>query len=288
MATNSNIEWCHHTFSPWHGCSKISPGCKHCYAETLTKRFGGDYWGNSPRKMMSDAYWKEPLKWARDARNSGTRQRVFCASMADVFEDRPELVEPRKRLEGLIFDTADALDWLLLTKRPDNVPGMMPVDVTRLCWLGTSVEDQEQADKRIPHLLKCAAAVRFLSCEPLLGPVDLETIPDTTERVVAQYKPLCGLRWEWTGRGIELIPKMRGPRLDWIVVGGESGPGARPFHVEWARSIQEQCKAAGVAFFNKQLGSNPYMDGKPLRLTDRKGGDMSEWPADLRVRETPR
>jgi hypothetical protein len=180
---------------------------------------------------------------------------VFCASLADVFEDRPELIEPRRRLAGLIRDTPH-LDWLLLTKRPGNARRMIPemwaagAGWPRNYWVGASVEDQERADERIPELLEVPAPVLFLSIEPLLGPIEFAT--------------LAG--------------------VSWVIVGGESGPKARPCDLGWIRSIIGQCRSAGVAPFVKQLGGRPI----GLRLTDRKGGEPAEWPEDLRVREFPR
>ena len=186
MGQDSKIEWTHHTFNHWWGCIKVSPGCEHCYAETLSKRYGHSIWGpakTTQRRTFGEKHWVEPLKWDRLAQVSGERKRVFCASMADVFEDHPQLPSEREKLWALIEQTP-MLDWLLLTKRPENVNRMLP-DMWELgglpsnIWIGTSVENQEQADKRIPELLKVPARVRFLSCEPLLGPVDLSRwLPD--------------------------------------------------------------------------------------------------------------
>jgi len=282
MSANTKIEWCHHTFNPWIGCAHVSPGCENCYAEVNTfarrQRAGGiELWGpKSERHVTSEANWRQPFKWDRDAAAAGERRRVFCASLSDVFEDRADLIAPRSWLWRLIEDTPN-LDWLLLTKRPQNALGMLPWgpnDGAWLraplpnVWLGTTVEDQRRANERIPHLLRTPAAVRFLSCEPLLGPVDLthaRCSPPSEESI------------------------------DWVIVGGESGHGARPFDLTWAQSIVEQCRGAGVAVFVKQLGARPEhpmaydfkSDTLRLKLRDRKGGDMDEWPADLRVREYP-
>jgi protein gp37 len=241
MAENSHIEWTDHTFNPWWGCAKVSPGCKHCYAETLAHRYHPGNWGvNGTRKMMSEAYWKQPEKWNRKAAEAGRIDRVFCASMADVFEDRPELVDPRQRLFQLIEGTP-SLMWLLLTKRPENVLDMV--------WWGTffdlgtpwpdnvcimtSVENQEMADQRIPQLLAIPSRYRGLSVEPLLGPVDLKF-------------GLTLSHDDW---------RQRPEAIHWVIVGGESGPGARPMHPDWARSIRDQCVMAGVPFFFKQWGA---------------------------------
>lgn len=182
MGKETTISWTHSTFNPWRGCQKVSPGCAHCYAETLSKRNPKvlGVWGpDGTRVVASEAKWREPLAWDKAAREAGERHRVFCASLADVFEDRPELAAPRSRLLDLIRDTP-SLDWLLLTKRPENIirlwddvaPTGMEYPAPNV-WLGVSVEDQARADERVPQILAIPAAVRFLSCEPLLGSVDL-------------------------------------------------------------------------------------------------------------------
>ena len=300
MAQDSKIQWTHHTFNPWRGCTKVSPGCEHCYAETMSKRNPsvlGEWGPNGKRVIAAESYWRQPLAWDRAAAKAWERHRVFCASLADVFEDRKELHRPRLRLFRLIEATPN-LDWLLLTKRPENVmPALKQAAmlddsefvtawyfrsrVPHNVWLGVSVEDQQRADERIPLLLQTPAAVRFLSCEPLLGPISLRNVPGLNKLPAVHAAE---------GRGHAGI--------DWVIVGGESGPGSRPFQVEWARSLRDQCKAAGVPFFLKQLGSNPvephYQDTRPttmihlpMSLRDKKGGDMAEWPADLRIREFP-
>lgn len=245
MGENTKIEWATHTFNPWIGCSRVSPGCQHCYAESLAKRTKLVEWGpQAERHVTSDASWRQPLKWAKQAREAGTRPRVFCASMADVFEDRPELFSVRGRLWDLIFRTPE-LDWLLLTKRPQNISGMVPwVQPWANVWLGTTVEDQQRADERIPHLLATPAAVRFLSCEPLLGPVNLDSEHSDGIHALGCGDPYCLSR--------DVLSDCRG--VDWVIIGGESGPGARPMHPQWARSIRDQCQAAGVPFFFKQWG----------------------------------
>ena len=257
---NSNIEWTDHTFNPWMGCTKVSDGCKNCYAETLMdKRYGKVKWGpQGQRVRTSAANWKKPLKWDREAAAAGKRARVFCASLADVFEDKPdqrdEMDKWRTELFQLIQDTPN-LDWLLLTKRPENVMEMVGnvpwyYGLPNV-WIGTSVENQEQADKRIPALVSIPAAVRFLSMEPLLGPIDLD---------------LSGSNYGIHG-------------IDWVIVGGESGPNARPMHPDWARGIRNQCQEAGVPFFFKQWGEwawtgdyitdNLYADKQRYMFADR-------------------
>lgn len=368
MGKNSSIQWTHHTFSPWIGCQRVSPGCEHCYAEAYDKRVGGAKlpdgtkslrWGpKAPRVRTSAANWRKPLAWNLAAEKAGERHRVFCSSLADVFEDRPELVPWRAELFDLIARTPH-LDWLLLTKRPEHITPLLRSTLAffeanrgshcdaaitlRLwldgvgndgkpwpppnVWLGTTVEDQQRADERIPALLEVPAAVRFLSCEPLLDRVDLKMWP---------------MHWHWdfrfrspeearaAGAMAELRPQAlvaaglglrRG--IDWVIIGGESGPKARPFDVHWARDLLRQCRSAGVAPFVKQLGANvrtrnddglvsdfdeggwfldpdrveEHVNGYRedhqgaevrVRLVDPAGGDMAEWPEDLRVREFPR
>jgi protein gp37 len=459
MAQDSKIAWTTHTFNPWRGCTKVSDGCKFCYADTLSKRNPKTLgiWGkNGTRVVAAESAWKEPVKWNKLAEQAGERHRVFCASLADVFEaadtmpadSLPAVRAARVRLFELIRTTPH-LDWLLLTKRPENWRSVIE-ETLILCqgggpddknyfrdhdgdfpegdlanwlndwtgdeppdnvWLGTSVENQEAADERIPHLLKCPAAVRFLSCEPLLGPVNLrhwehsdvwkgpaptdrwsdyqwpEWVPPKLRRHIQSFwdeavygrsprqwvesfvttptrsnegMPAFGRRvgvnrsnwitletdpaalkfgrlvpcWNniaaivfddgsfemgkgtsfgpgWLSRYLDPDGAYR-HRLHWVIVGGESGPGARPLDVHWARDIVTQCKAAGVACFVKQLGRRPHDDLENLpawpvgeigrgfatvelggqdrlapAMEDDKGGDPSEWPQDLRVREFP-
>ena len=176
MGQHSAIEWTDHTFNPWWGCKKVSPGCEHCYAETWALRYGFDLWGNNQRRFFSKAHWNEPLIWNRKAIEQKTRARVFCASMSDVFEDNPILFEERRRLWSLISKT-DNLDWLLLTKRPENmkkfVPykGKWPINV----WAMATTENQELADYRIPFLLNIDSEIKGLSIEPMLGPVNIKS-----------------------------------------------------------------------------------------------------------------
>ncbi|MEM8535565.1 MAG: phage Gp37/Gp68 family protein [Chloroflexota bacterium] len=224
MGQNSSIEWTDHTFNPWWGCTKVSPGCKHCYAESLSSRYGHDVWGpHKARRTFGEKHWQEPLKWHRTAVEQKRRIRVFCASMADVFEDNGSIKGERERLWRLIEETP-MLDWLLLSKRPENMSKFSPWKGTwpTNIWAMTSIETQEEAEKRIPELLKVPAALRALSVEPLLGSVDLSL---------------------WLSE------------IQWVIVGGESGPSARPMKPEWACEVRDQCKDAGVAFFFKQWGT---------------------------------
>lgn len=272
VGENSKIEWTDHTFNPWIGCTKVSEGCKHCYAETLMdKRYGRVEWGpQGARVRTSAANWKKPLAWNRKAAAEGKRARVFCASLADVFEDKPDQPEMygwRAELFDMIELTPN-LDWLLLTKRPENVMLMLPREWQRYSewgcppknfWIGTSVENQEQADKRIPELLNIPAAVRFLSMEPLLGPVSL----DNGETSWLTCHGACTDESEDVCRSFEYTNKcFHG--IDWVIVGGESGAHARPMHPDWVRSIRDQCQAAGVPFFFKQWGEWVFENQLPV------------------------
>lgn len=255
MAENSNIEWTDHTFNPWIGCQKVSPGCDHCYAETWDARglqHRESRWGpHAARTRTSQANWRKPLAWNRDAERAGTRARVFCASLADVFDNHPSILpEWRADLWALIAATPH-LDWLLLTKRPQNIDRMLPHGWNGgwpNVWLGTTVENQAEADRRIPHLLATPAAVRFLSCEPLLD---------------------------------RITPNLDG--IHWVICGGESGPGARPMHPNWARSLRDQCVAAGVAFHFKQWGEfrPPETESEWRDFHDGKGFNGSLMPNGL-------
>ena len=284
MAENSKIEWTDHTFNPWVGCSKVSPGCQYCYAEQLMDlRYSKVQWGpKGTRQVTSEANWKLPLKWNKRAKREGRRYRVFCASLADVFEDREEVIQWRANLFAMIERTRN-LDWLLLTKRPENVCQLIGEGTGRHStawladcnhvWIGTSIENQETADERIPHLLTIPAAVRFLSIEPLLGPIDLGKWL-CTNRANWQCQKCGGFLYSYDAcnhcggskdylTGSHVANKRdpgsftgwtnRQP-IDWVIVGGESGQHARPMHPEWARSLRDQCVNAGVPFFFKQWG----------------------------------
>ena len=250
MGFESKIEWTTHTFNPWWGYTKVSDGCKFCYAESIAKRYGQNVWGpNVPRRTMSDAYWQQPAKWNRDARSARVRAQVFCASMADVFEpDAPE--DQRERLWQVIRETPE-LDWQLLTKRPQHIAEFLPEDWGvgwHNVWLGTSIEDQRVA-VRSQQLNAVPAQVRFLSVEPLIGAVD--------------ELPLNG--------------------ISWVIIGGESGPGARPMRVEWAQSVIEQCLKNNVACFFKQAGSVLARQWG----AKGKGNDWEQFPTNFQRREMP-
>jgi len=230
MGKNSSIEWTDHTFNPWWGCAHVSPGCENCYAEAWAKRVGEKVWGTKQdRRFFTEKHWSEPLKWNADAESEKNRKRVFCASMADVFELRSDLDEWREKLWGLINETP-SLDWLLLTKRPQNIGKTVPwiKDWPNNVWLGTTVEDQKRADERLPVLLQFPAKRRFLSCEPLLGPVDLSN---------------------WTRHRPKKLNE-----IDWVIAGGESGANARAMLPGWARKLRDECQQSGIPFHFKQWG----------------------------------
>ena len=342
MADRTNIAWCDATFNPWIGCTKVGPGCEHCYASVSTpaRTLGVVLGAGQPRRRTSESNWRKPLAWnarpfsecmacgwrgeKRDTKEvmnpigfhpapgavrgcpkcdahaiKEARRRVFCASLADVFDNEvPE--EWRVQLWGLIENTPN-LTWLLLTKRIGNAAKMLPscrwgktysANPYPNVWLGATIVNQEEADRDIPKLLATPAAKRFVSYEPALGPVDFEFHLPCKEEGIAG--------------------------LDWILVGGESAqPGypARPFDIQWARDTVRQCREAGVAVFVKQMGSalrvrndsmeewpdeDAFSDAIPeeyqpayqgelvcIRLKDRAGADPAEWPSDLRVREFP-
>ena len=221
MAQNSSIEWTSHTFNPWWGCTKISDGCKFCYAEAIANRYGQNVWGpTAQRRTFGDKHWSEPLKWNEDARRSGTRARVFCASMADVFDERaPD--EERQKLWELIRCTP-FLNWQILTKRPQLIVDFLPDDWNDgydNVWMGTSVAD-ERVVHRIEELVSVPAVVHCLSLEPLLGPLENLPLGD----------------------------------IEWVIVGGESGPKSRPMRQEWVEDIRLQCFNNQVPFFFKQWG----------------------------------
>jgi protein gp37 len=229
MGERTEISWCDHTFNTHEGCEKVSPGCTNCYAASLNEWLrGGENWGpKSPRRFFGDAHWAKPLRWNRSAQEAGIRRRVFCASVGDVFEDRPDLDGVRERLWNLI-DVTPALDWLLLTKRPENVATMIPWldddEPMPNAWLGVTAENDEYATKRIPILLKHRDhfAKLFVSYEPALGPINW----------ARHFAGRC--------------------RPDWVIFGDESGRKRRPAELEWARSTRDACAKADIAFHFKQ------------------------------------
>lgn len=251
MGEHTRIEWCDHTFNPWIGCTKVSPGCDGCYAERsapvrVLRSRSREPWGPDGARYLTNV-WGDPLRWNKrhDAffAQHGRRQRVFCASLADVFDNQVPVLW-RANLLHLILTTPH-LDWLLLTKRIGNAQAMIEEALCHLqeqvtwpfpnVWLGATVVDQAEADRDIPKLLAVPAAVRFLSIEPMLGPIEFSSVARRSDAVSQLGKKAL------TG-------------IDWVICGGESGPHARPMHADWARSLRDQCAAAGVPFLFKQWG----------------------------------
>lgn len=303
MAETSNIAWTDATFNPVIGCTKIGPGCDNCYAEAQDsrKRWGGvTHWGPGiPRHRTSESYWKQPLSWNRKAEKNGKRMRVFCASLADVFDNEwPAMT--RYDLWRLVEQTP-WLDWLLLTKRIGNAIGMIPCswekkfpDNVRLM---ITVVNQEEADRDIPKLLALPCK-NGISYEPALDPIDFTKIKLVDDGVTCEWNALTGESMVLDSDSPSAYDK-NDERLQWVIVGGESSQGgnqARSFNIEWARSTVAQCKAAGVPVFVKQMGSNAYMPRAAAGVfvpdyeyyfKDRAGADPSEWPQDINVREFP-
>lgn len=310
MGENTHIQWARHTFNPWMGCTKVSPACANCYAEIDTpvrvlRAQGVELWGDQgARRRTSAANWRQPLKWNRAAAKAGVRERVFCASLADWLEDRKELIPIRAQLLELAGMTKH-LDWMFLSKRIDGWRDRMaevvehwkkqPYEAATFLaedlqgwidgelwpsnfWIGATVENQEQANRRIPALLEIPAALRFLSCEPLLGHV-------TIEDYLPRYG--CGRRCHHSNNKADLCGEggiIEFPAIGWAIIGGESGPKARPMNTDHLISLRDQCLAAGVPVFIKQMGNRV---AEKFRCRDPKGGDISEWPAEYRLRQFP-
>lgn len=318
MSANTKIEWADHTFNPWIGCTKVSPACDNCYAEAdFDKRRHVVQWGaGQPRKLTSDSNWAQPLRWNANAQHFAectgcgrrgdrrtweadirrthpqahtccpdrklvpARPRVFCASLADVFDNEvPQ--QWRQHLMSLIARTPN-LDWLLLTKRIGNATRMLSDasmhDAMLLTaddhyrppenlWIGATICNQAEADRDIRKLLAVPAARRFLSMEPLLGPIDLTNVPmPESGHGHHEFSPII------TGNALSRPPAYpRLPAVDWIIVGGESGPNARPMHPDWARSLRNQCQDASVPFLFKQWG-----EWAPVGLTFLCGAEADK------------
>lgn len=278
MGFQTRIEWCDHTWNPWRGCEKISEGCDHCYAAAMSVRNPSvlgiwtdrEHGEEGTRPQGNDAYMRMPFRWDREHGLASSRGRVFCGSLMDIWEDREELLEVRQDVLTTSV-ICDSLDWLFLTKRPQNIEKLLKTvhfdyrekqyaEPYSNWWLGCTVENLSRAKERIDVLRSVPAAIRFLSVEPLLEPLDL-----------------C----PWLAKG----------GIHWVIVGGESSQGgakARCFDTEWAEEIVTQCRAYKIPVFVKQMGSRPIVGGLGLLLKDRHGGNMEEWPEWLRVRELPK
>jgi protein gp37 len=236
MGQDTSISWCTSTFNPWWICTEVSPGCDNCYARVLAKRYGYGWGKGVQRRVMSDAYWKEPLKWDRLAEKSEKPWRVFCASMADVMDDEAPAGQ-RERLWGLIDNTPNLI-WQLLTKRPQRYAKYLPQEFKHgNVWLGTSTEDQKNYDLRWPYLYRAALGrdlTTFISYEPALGPLQINGMG------------------QWA-----IVP-------DWVICGAESGAGRRPMEQKWAEDVQRECKANGSKFWMKQMGARTSAEGAAL------------------------
>lgn len=280
MGANSAIEWTDHTFNPWWGCEKISPACAYCYAEAGSDRRGFDVWGRqAPRRFFSDKHWEEPRKWNRQAAKAGKPAFVFCASYGDVCELLPtqhsaheRMQDERDRLAQLIRET-QWLTWLLLTKRPENFGLLFDpfAPWPDNAWAGTTAENQECLGRRWPDLMQVPARRRFLSCEPLLGPLDLQ---QTFDRWINSIPGTTTATWP----GLS-------DYLHWVICGGESDPthgkNARPMRTDWATGLRDECVAAGIPFFFKQWGDwRPQHHLDPQRILDYRidsqGRDVTE------------
>lgn len=270
MGEYSKISWTDATFNPWWGCLEVSPACDWCYARELAKRFGFDIWGSdAPRRFFADKHWSEPLKWNRDAfATFGRQARVFCASMADVFEDRAELEPHRERLWDLIARTPN-LRWNLLTKRHLGIDKYRH-RLTPNAHCGVTVENQTYDFRIVP-------GVEWLSVEPMLGPLDLTSF--FWRRLAIDEIPGYLLN-----DGVTEGKTVRKDRPRWIIIGGESGHHAREMKLEWATELIQQCREAGVAVHFKQTGD---VLARQLGLKDRSGKDASEWPKELQIQQFP-
>lgn len=343
MSATSQIEWTDATWNPTRGCARVSPGCKHCYAERFAARFAGDgmpynglvklgsrvvkrEFANGDvelKKVALEARWTgaarfvpemldQPIRWKKP-------RRIFVNSMSDLFHE--DVTDDDIAAVFGVMAACSQHTFQILTKRAERMhawfsklnvaavidrnanladdallPFMSRAQRAALLapgrglqtwplsnvWLGVSVEDQTRLAERVPLLLSTPAALRFVSAEPLLGKLDFDVDCEAHESIEGLYRVNF-----LNGRNRDMGRPCRNvSRLDWVIVGGESGSGSRPFHLEWARSIVTQCREARAHVFVKQMGDAPHLDGKPLKLS-RKGKDMAEWPEDLRVREMP-
>lgn len=310
MGEKTKIPWCHHTFNPWWGCSKVSAGCANCYAETWARRCGFVVFGpDKPRRFFEEKHWREPLRWNADAAQAGERRRVFCGSMCDVFEGDDsganETDYGRDELWNLIVETPN-LDWLLLTKRPQNIESMTPSEwfypeeVDRQCkymsaragelvvpdfplgwpknvWTLTTVENQDVAESRIEALHNVPALVRGLSIEPLLSEVRL---PLDAFGCTTCERPTSAFARYGDDPRHDPCSACEVAKINWLIIGCEKLPGGKPGRhcdLEWVRSLIAQARMGGAAVFVKQL-----------EVGGRVSANPADWPEDLRIQEFPR
>lgn len=329
MAENSAIQWTTHTFNPWRGCSEVSPGCDNCYARTIAKRNPrvlGEWGPNGTRVVAAESQWQTVRRWNAEA-DPAERPRVFTASFADVLEWRDTMPRDywdvvdraRVKLFTLVAECPN-LDFLFLTKRIEHWQTVLAHTATKCgpndqaarrlidrwlrnhppanVWLGATCELQTVAEERVLKLAQIPAYVHFLSCEPLLSALDLTAIHHDREHGY-RYDALRG-----QFAGIITRDLLSAPKVQWVIVGGESGGAARPFQIEWARKLVKDCNRAGVPVFVKQMGSvvhapagcftdpkhsRPWGDAGrvELKLVDHHGGNPNEWPEDIRIRQFP-
>lgn len=265
MGENSKIEWTDHTFNPWMGCTKVSEACKFCYAESFTNHYKLAQWGDQNARMRTVATnWKKPFKWNREAYDNKTRKKVFCASLADIFDDHESILpEWRAKLWKMIKLTTN-LDWLLLTKRPENIVKFLPEDWGDgypNVWLGISVENQERANERIPILSQIPAKIRFMSCEPLLGEIRFN-VPNLM-----------------FGSEYGFMPYVH--NFHWCIIGGESGPvdKIRKLNPKDCEKLINDCDIHIIKVFFKQLGT---VLAKYTNQQHVKGADFAEYPNEFK------
>ena len=255
MGATTEIAWCNSTFNPWWGCTRVDPACEHCYAETWARRTGHSVWGpTAPRRTFGAKHWAEPFTWDSRAKKDSVRRRVFCASMADIF-DKDAPPGELDRL-WLVIRMTPNLDWLLLTKRADRIRDSLPADWGsgyRNVWMGVTIGEPGGL-WRLDELIKIPAVIRFVSVEPLLAPL-----------LLTRYGPRSHVAVQILREG-----------LDWVIVGGESGAGCRPMDLDWARTLRNEARVIGAAYFMKQIGGFP-----------NKRDRLSDFPEDLRIREFP-
>jgi len=287
MGVNSKIEWCNHTFNPWWGCTEVSPACDNCYARTFANRLGFaeggtkfPIWGkDAGRRFFGDKHWNEPVKWNAAAATAGKPAYVFCASMADVMEGHADLHAHRQRLFAVI-ELTPWLTWILLTKRPQNFRKMLPktwLESPRPNVIGATTVESQDYMWRAVELSKTPFALRAVSAEPMVGPLDFTWVGWTGEH----RNPVDLLRGGIVHPIHGLIPQSNCGKIGWIFGGGESGVGARPLELKWARCLRDQCVSAGTPFLWKQWGefdANQERVGKHAagRLLD--GREWNEFP----------
>lgn len=296
MAENTNIEWATHTFNPWMGCQKVGPGCDHCYAEVWDDKAGGESrWGpHATRTRSKQGNWDRVVTWNSKARDAGIRETVFVASLADVFDTHNSILPEWRADLAALVKKCENLDFMFLTKRAGNVEKllgkMFPEGAPGNLWIGATIVNQEEADRDITKLLDakyaCGIRVAFLSIEPMLGPIDLTSLG--TSGNLSRLNGLTGDIFFKDPQTQKLDFCIGGKKhIDWVIVGGETGIEARPMHIDWARSLRDQCAEAGTPFLFKQWGNwFPYgeMDASGAMNSVTRGekhGVWHEWDGEV-------